>query len=213
MKTEIILCDLGRTLIDFDHRMAATNMRDYLRARPDITPDRVPQDVDLYAFLFVPTASGATRNKILERGQGDIPWLCEDFATLFGIEIPQVEMARIWNEMFTRTSDDVFDGMERARARGVRVTLCSNTNASHWEFVQQRYPRLNGLFDELFLSYEMGATKTDPGFFEEILRRTGRPAEAHVFLDDLEENLAAARRVGIETALFDGALPPHPAWA
>ncbi|MBX3728896.1 MAG: hypothetical protein KF858_06900 [Candidatus Sumerlaeia bacterium] len=212
MKTEIILCDLGRTLIDFDHRLAAKNILPVLKQRASGLKQMLLNEVTLFAFLFAPTKNGATRNQMLERGHADIEWLCREFESFFGIPLSPAEMTPVWNEMFTTTADDTFDAMERARQRGLRVAICSNTNASHWDFLLERYPRLRGLADEPFLSFEMGMVKTDPGFFPEILRCTGRPPEAHLFVDDLEENLAAARAVGIPGLLFHGKLPPHEAW-
>ena len=51
----------------------------------------------------------------------------------------------------------------------------------------------------------MGLVKPDPAFYTHILDREGcAPAET-VFVDDAEENVEAARKLGIHGLRFEGA--------
>jgi epoxide hydrolase-like predicted phosphatase len=56
--------------------------------------------------------------------------------------------------------------------------------------------------DVLVYSYEVGIEKPDRRIYEFACERPGvRPSEV-VFLDDLETNVAAARRLGMRAVLF-----------
>lgn len=51
----------------------------------------------------------------------------------------------------------------------------------------------------------MKERKPDPEFFERILTAEGLAPEEAVFIDDLEENIRGAERVGIRSIHFTGA--------
>ncbi len=57
-------------------------------------------------------------------------------------------------------------------------------------------------FDEIVISAEVGLTKPDARIYELILTRLGIGAEAAVFIDDFEENVAAAARLGMHAVHF-----------
>lgn len=55
---------------------------------------------------------------------------------------------------------------------------------------------LYGTFDEVVLSAEHGVRKPDPGIFRLVLDKLSMLAERCLFVDDGEESLAAAYRLG-----------------
>jgi glucose-1-phosphatase len=79
----------------------------------------------------------------------------------------------------------------------LEVLAWSNTDATHFAALQDGLPPR--LWERRALSYELGAKKPSPLFYERALERAGLPASAVLFLDDLEENVAAARALGIDT--------------
>jgi putative hydrolase of the HAD superfamily len=74
-----------------------------------------------------------------------------------------------------------------------RVGCFSNNNAVHWG----RFPQLQELFDLQFASHLTGFLKPDRAAFEHVLRQLDVAANAVYFFDDLAQNIAAARAVGI----------------
>ena len=55
----------------------------------------------------------------------------------------------------------------------------------------------NQLFERNFYSHEMGMRKPNPAIFEKALEETGLDPRETLFVDDLIENVEAAKAVGI----------------
>ena len=60
-------------------------------------------------------------------------------------------------------------------------------------------------FDMIFKSYETRLAKPDSGFFRHMLGEIGLKPEECVFIDDKEENVHAAERLGIKAILHEDA--------
>ena len=78
-----------------------------------------------------------------------------------------------------------------------RYRLCclSNTNPLHWARVCEM-TNYGELFDNLFLSYELGVVKPDSRIFRRVLNELDVSPEKVMFFDDKEENVEAARHLG-----------------
>ena len=48
----------------------------------------------------------------------------------------------------------------------------------------------------------MGISKPDPDFYRYILRKEGIKSENTIFVDDTEENILSAQKIGINSILF-----------
>ncbi|NLD71945.1 MAG: HAD family phosphatase [Chloroflexi bacterium] len=95
--------------------------------------------------------------------------------------------------------------IEGLRAGGVPVGLLSNappgrargaSSAGRWG--------MEGLFDAQVFSYEVGVLKPHRAMYERILGDLGLDAEGVLFIDDVPENVAAARAAGMDGLLFRG---------
>lgn len=64
--------------------------------------------------------------------------------------------------------------------------------------------QLDGRFERVLASCHLRARKPEAGFYERLLADLELPAAAVLFVDDREENVAAARRVGIAAHRFAG---------
>lgn len=76
------------------------------------------------------------------------------------------------------------------------VFLLSNTNYLHFEFIRNKYGFAK-LVDGAVLSYELGLRKPEPEIYRAALKMAGVPADQAVFIDDLKDNVEAARKLGI----------------
>lgn len=85
----------------------------------------------------------------------------------------------------------------------LRLGLLSNT--SDWHFRFGIVPTgILPLFDAVTLSYEVGVMKPDPAIYLDVLEKLGLPAAECVFIDDLEENAAAATATGMHGIHYVG---------
>ena len=55
--------------------------------------------------------------------------------------------------------------------------------------------------DELDGGDVVPAKKPDPAIYRKVIEATGRPPEAHLFIDDIAENVEGARAVGMDAVL------------
>ena len=82
-----------------------------------------------------------------------------------------------------------------------KVGLLSNAWDNLRQTMHNRW-NIDGLFDELVISAEVGMVKPDPRIFHLALEKLGvQPAEA-VFIDDMLVNVDAARQQGLAAIQF-----------
>lgn len=80
----------------------------------------------------------------------------------------------------------------------VAMGCLSNTNSVHW----QRHLNHWGIvqyFDWTFTSHELGMMKPDPAVFRHVIRTIGTTPDRLLFLDDVNENVQAARASGMRS--------------
>jgi len=110
------------------------------------------------------------------------------------------ELRVAWNGIFTLNPPMVDFVRELARPR----LMLSNTNAPHVEWIAEEWPDLFPMFDRCVFSHEVGMRKPDTAIFRHVESLSDEPPERHVFVDDLVENVAAARAAGWEAFQFRG---------
>jgi putative hydrolase of the HAD superfamily len=111
-----------------------------------------------------------------------------------GCRWPYDDFVAAWCDVF----DEIAPSVQAVRrVREVRpVFLLSNTDALHWESIRRRWD-WTSLFSGLHLSFEVGIEKPEPRFFLTFLERHALCPARCLYVDDLEENVAAARSVGL----------------
>jgi putative hydrolase of the HAD superfamily len=115
----------------------------------------------------------------------------------FGIKVDGDPFEREFSPVF---DDDIVRLARQLRAAGRRVVCGSNTFAPHWEIID-RMGALD-LFDATYASHLMGIAKPSPLFYRHILDREGfEPGQAY-FLDDNEENIGSASKLGMRCLLY-----------
>lgn len=88
------------------------------------------------------------------------------------------------------------------------LLLLSNTNPIHFAHFKESFDYVN-LFHHIALSYELKMLKPDIRIFNRVMQLYDLNPENTLFIDDLEENCAAAARTGmnvIKYRSFDGFL-------
>jgi putative hydrolase of the HAD superfamily len=100
-----------------------------------------------------------------------------------------------------RPNEALFDHYRALKARGVRFALCTN-NVREWEARWRALLPIDEVFEVVVDSAFVGTRKPEPEIYAITLERLGLPAEACVFVDDLEVNVAAARAAGMHGIHF-----------
>jgi len=105
----------------------------------------------------------------------------------------------IYNDVFS-LNHPVLEIMKRLKIHN-KMVLLSNTDVMRFGFIREKFPEVM-LFDEYVLSFEVGFMKPHPRIYREALEKAGTKAEECVFIDDREENVQSAEKLGIRGVLF-----------
>ena len=121
---------------------------------------------------------------------------------LLAIDEPAVDafMADLWTEYLGSLNTELaayFAGLRPA----YRTGIISNSFVGAREREQERYG-FGQLTDVIIYSHEAGISKPDPRIYHLACHRLGIRPEEMIFLDDVEENVAAARDLGAHGILF-----------
>ena len=108
--------------------------------------------------------------------------------------------ARDWNGFLSDWSshfavDRGMIDLLAALARDNRVVLFSNTNREHWDYVTTLADGALGRY-EAYLSHEIHDLKPRASAFRLVAARAGVAPPRVLFVDDLVDNIAAARALG-----------------
>lgn len=106
----------------------------------------------------------------------------------------------IYNDVFS-LNPPILKIMKRLK-KNYRMILLSNTDLMRFGFIKKKFPEIM-IFDEYILSFEVGFIKPHPQIYRETLRRVGAKAKECVFIDDREENIKAAAKLGINGILME----------
>jgi epoxide hydrolase-like predicted phosphatase len=85
-----------------------------------------------------------------------------------------------------------------------RTALLSNAWSDLRDYLVDRW-KIADAFDLMMISAEVGLAKPDPRIYQLVLERLQVPAQAAIFLDDVLENVEAARSVGLTGIHFRSA--------
>jgi putative hydrolase of the HAD superfamily len=153
---------------------------------------RVELDPEVLAGRFRKDPEARELLIALEKGEIDEPAFERSFAKLLG-----VAPDGLIDGLFTEVAPDpeMLDAVRRAHAAGIRTALVSNSWGVH------RYPHelFDELFDGLVISAQEGIRKPSRRMYELGAERAGVPAEACVYVDDLQFNLTPAEQLGMAT--------------
>ncbi len=106
-------------------------------------------------------------------------------------------------ESWTQYREEVWDLVRSFRAKGGRTAFLSNGVPEVMARIRAERP-LESWFDVTIVSCEVGVAKPDPRIYLICIARLGVDPQECLFVDDREENVEAAARLGIRTLHFMG---------
>ena len=116
------------------------------------------------------------------------------------ISVKYEDFYSVYCDVFSLNSP-VLEIMKRLKAN-YRLILLSNTDVMRFGFIRKKFPETM-IFDEYVLSFEVGFMKPHPRIYKDALKKAEAKAEECVFIDDREENIDGAEKLGMKGVLFD----------
>ncbi|MGB0496916.1 MAG: HAD-IA family hydrolase [Rubricella sp.] len=182
---EAVVFDIGNVLLEWNYEAYYTE-----RFGAEVTA-RFLAETDMLAAHFL-TDAGAGFSETIRAHEGRHP----DWA----------HMIRLWREDWIAMCAPVIDGsvalMREVQARGTPVFALSNFGAENFEWTANALPFLRE-FDRAFISGRMKMAKPDPAIYAAVEQESGLPGHALFFIDDREENCAAAEQRGWRAHRFE----------
>ncbi len=186
-KYTTVVFDLGNVLINFDHNLwvvnlnkiengIGTKMRDFYKKNMHIARDYESGKISDNEFI-------ALNLKLLD------------------YKVSEEEFCRIFSNIFTE-SNEVTNLLPKLK-KNYSLVLLSNTSNIHKKYGWEHYAFLKN-FDHFVLSHEIGAIKPDEKIYKAVEDFTNQLPETHIFIDDILENIEAAKKMGWDGIHFTG---------
>jgi FMN phosphatase YigB (HAD superfamily) len=146
----------------------------------------------------------AAGEETAEAGGFDADEYLVAFNRALGSRVSEADWVRVRGSAMTPWPDSIA-AVARASDFG-QVTLLTNNGPLSARHIETLAPELVPIFgDHLLTSSDYGARKPEPEVFTAVLERYGVTAADAFFADDLAENIAGARKVGITSHLYTDA--------
>jgi glucose-1-phosphatase len=180
------LFDLGNTLIKLAYERVLENVcRD-----ANVTRDQ------LITILEQP---GGYRD--MERGAVTFREFYDFLCDRAGYRGTTLDLRRVWSDFFDGTVPGAEVLLERLREK-YRIAFLSNSNEVHAEVIPRQFAGLFRKDDRFVFSHRFRVAKPDPEIFRRALEVIGALPQHVVFVDDLIENVLAARLLGMQSFQF-----------
>jgi HAD superfamily hydrolase (TIGR01549 family) len=136
----------------------------------------------------------------LDKGRITLRGYNQRLGVALGEEVPYDYFAKTLEGALKRVPA-TWSSVRRLKDSGeVRVVALSNMSREVWALLQEKFD-IGALFHFAVLSFEVGLLKPDPRIYRVALEASGEKAEACLFVDDTEENIKAAKALGLQTLL------------
>jgi glucose-1-phosphatase len=132
-----------------------------------------------------------------ERGEIDAAAYYATLRGALGVSLTDSQLEQGWNAIFVGEVPGVADLLAEIAPR-LPLYAFSNSNATHRSYWQLRYQRTLASFRRIFVSCDLGARKPEARAYEQVAAAIGSPPGRILLLDDTEENVLGARRVGMQ---------------
>jgi len=178
---------MGNVLINFSHEKACVQ----LARTAGVTPQQIREALFDSGLETDYEAGKHTTDEVHARLERDLR-----------VRLSLDAMLEAACDIFTR-NESMESLVGEIRSRGHRLVMLSNVNEAHFDWIAARYP-FPKLFDALVLSYKVGAVKPDAAIYHAALKAAQHSAGECLFIDDMPENVTAARHLGIHAHHFQG---------
>jgi len=180
-----VISDLGKVILFFDNHIFFRKIAKFCPFSDLDIAERVHEHRDLICSF--------------DRGKISPEEFYREVIRRLDADVDQKTFFTIYCDIFSLNSP-VLDILAGLKDR-YRLILLSNTDIERFGFVRRAFPEIF-IFDGYVLSFEVGYLKPHPQIYTEALKKAKAQAEECVFIDDIEENIQGAQRIGLDTILF-----------
>lgn len=178
-----IIFDFGDVFINLDKKGAMENALNIFKM--DELPDEIHAVNSLYEQGLM------SSDEFLEFYMDNFPHLDRD------------SLLDSWNYILRDFPLHRLEFLEKLVAdKKYKLILLSNTNEFHIDWIKENvnfYEEFKALFDAFYLSHEIQLRKPNANIYEFVLKQNNIKAEESLFIDDTEENISSASKLGIHT--------------
>lgn len=180
-----VISDLGKVILFFDNSIFFRKLAEFCPITAMDIAERVHKNRDLIrSFDTGKISPDGFYRKVIKR---------------LDARVDQNTFFTLYCDIFSLNTP-VLDVLAGLRGR-YRLILLSNTDIKRFGFIRDSFPEIF-IFAEYVLSFEVGYLKPHPQIYKEALKKAEARAEECVFIDDIEENIEGAKKVGLETLLY-----------
>jgi putative hydrolase of the HAD superfamily len=187
MFTKIIVFDLGNVILKFD-------LMKFIKAYVQRIPDHKITDFNELIPTYSEFAYSYEKGNISSFDFYDILAKRTQYLGTYN------EFVFQWNNIFEPVPETI--ELIAVLASKYKLAILSNTNELHFDYLKDRYPEVFALFNDFFLSYKMHLRKPEDEIYRQVIRRYNVLPSEIFFIDDMEENIKAAKKNGINAWLF-----------
>ena len=184
---KVVLFDLGKVLVDFDHLRAAERISSFCKRTP----------LQIYNLFF---ESQVTID--FEAGKISPQNFYLKVKEMLDLDLSFNSFIPIWNDIFflSPKNRSVYRLINILRAN-YETALLSNINTLHYEYLKEKFP-VFGVFDKIFLSFEMGLIKPDKEIYKKVIGELKVTAKEIFYTDDRKELVESAASLGMKAKIF-----------
>ena len=132
----------------------------------------------------------------MERGSVSFAGFHEFLSDRAGYRGSARDFQTLWSNFFDGPMPGIEEVLERVRKK-YRVAFLSNSNEVHAEVIPKEFAALFAKEDRFIFSHRFKVAKPDPEIFHKAAELLGTQPRNAVFIDDLLENVIAAKSVGM----------------
>ncbi len=183
-----IILDLGGVLFDIDYMLSA-NALSQLSTQPELN-----YDIPLQSFIDLPDQ--------FEKGMISDDEFRGFMKQEYKLICSDSEFDESWNKMLIKLNDFAFDFVKSLKANNKSVVLLSNTNIIHYNYFYPQCKELFSLFDNTFLSYQIGMRKPDIEIYNYVCDEMNYKKNETLFVDDSLININGSISAGLNAIHF-----------
>ncbi len=184
MNIKNVILDLGGVLYKIDYNIVTDRLRSL--------PSKSGKSLEF---------TQANQNEIFdlfEKGLCTPSEFRSEIRNIYNLEIFDNEIDTIWNSMLLGLYPQRTEFVKNL-SKKYNTALLSNANQIHYDFIEDEIKPMLNEFHKVYFSFNLGMRKPNSDIFEKVLNDNGWNADESLFVDDTEQHIKGAQKVGLHT--------------